>query len=129
MRLGGIAAVAGPLLLGACALPANAVKSCDDRVAVHFPHGATQLNLDAVGQVLLAVSTLDACPSARATITGHADRGETEGLSAIRAANVASVLVKNGVARRRIQVRVAGLDSAARQPGEPDNRFVAVEWR
>lgn len=126
MRLGGFFAAAGaPLLLAACALPAERRKSCTDSVSVRFPPGATQLNLDAVGQVLLAVATLDACPAARATVTGHADRGELPALGAARANNVASVLAKNGVARDRIQIVAAARETAAK----PNNRFVAVEWR
>jgi outer membrane protein OmpA-like peptidoglycan-associated protein len=127
MRLGEFfAAAAAPLLLAACALPAEPRKSCSDRVSVPFPPGATQLNLDAVGQVLLAVATLDACPEARATVTGHADRGEPPALGAARASNVASVLTKNGVGRDRIRiVAVAARETVAK----PNNRFVAVEWR
>lgn len=130
MQFGGILAAAGvPLLLASCALPAQASKSCKDRVSVHFSPGAAQLNLDAVGQVLLAVSTLDACPAAHATVTGHAARGELEGLSAIRAANVASVLEKNGIGRARIQVRDARLETGPADRNSPDNRFVVIEWR
>ncbi len=130
MRIGELLAAAGvPLLLADCALPAQPSKSCKDAVSVHFSPGAAQLNLDAVGQVLLAVSTLDACPAAHATVTGHADRGELEALSAIRAANVASVLAKNGIDRARIQVRNAGLETQPDVHNPPDNRVVAIEWR
>ena len=126
MRLGGIvAAVAAPLLLAACALPAEPRKSCRDHVSIHFSPGAAQLNLDAVAQVLLAVATLDACPSAHATVIGHADSTELHGLGAARASNVASVLTKNGIDPARIHIRRAGLET----PKNPDNRFVAVEWR
>ena len=126
MRIGGIAAAVGAsLALGSCALPAEPVKSCIDGVFIRFPPGAAQLNLDAVGQVLLAVATLDACPAARATVTGHADRGELRALSTVRAANVASVLAKNGIDRRRILVRNAGEEIAAKS----DNRLVSIVWR
>jgi len=126
MRFGGtVAAAAAPLMLAACALPAEPVKSCSDHVSIRFSPGASQLNLDAVAQVLLAVATLDACPSARATVTGHADRGELPALSAVRAGNVAAVLAKNGIDRDRIEVRNAGVE----MPKRPNNRFVAVEWR
>ena len=126
MRFGGtILASGAPLLLAACALPAEPRKSCSDSVSVRFSPGAAQLNLDAVGQVLLAVATLDACPSARATVTGHADGGEVQALSTIRASNVASVLAKNGVDRGRIQVVRTGRE----EPTKPGNRFVSVAWR
>jgi len=126
MRIGGLLAAAGaPMLLSACALPSEPIKSCKDGVFVRFSPGRTQLNLDAVGQVLLAVATLEACPSARATVIGHADPDEQARIGAARATNVASVLAKNGIDRGRIQIR----NAAQKTPAKPGNRFVSVEWR
>ena len=133
MRPGGfIAAFAAPLLLGSCAVP---VLACADAVTVYFSRGFDQLNLDALDQVLLAVSTLNACPTARALVTGHIDGTElaTPALGHSRAANVASVMIKNGVAPARITLRNRGFARPARPTGpgiaEPMNRFVAIEWR
>ena len=133
MRPGGyIAAVAAPLLLGSCTVP---VKGCADAVNVYFSRGFDQLNLDALDQVLLAVSTLNACPAASAVVTGHIDGTElaTPALGQSRAANVTSVMIKNGIAPTRITVHNRGFDSPARPtaPGiaEPKNRVVAIEWR
>ena len=133
MRPGGfIAAFAAPLLLGTCALP---VKSCADAVNVYFSRGFDQLNLDALDQVLLAVGTLNACPAAKAIVTGHIDGTElaTPALGYSRAANVSSVMIKNGIAPARITVRNHGFARPARPtaPGiaEPKNRVVAIEWR
>lgn len=132
MRIGGILlAAAAPLLLGSCALP---VKSCNDRVMVYFSRGFDQINLDALNQVLLAVSTLNACPAAKATVTGHIDGAEIgmPALGQTRAANVTSVMTKNGIARARITVRNAGFADPARptSPGiaEPKNRYVSIDW-
>jgi outer membrane protein OmpA-like peptidoglycan-associated protein len=132
MRPGGfIAAVAAPLLLGSCALP---VKACADAVNVYFSRGFDQINLDALDKVLLAVSTLNACPAARAVVSGHIDGTElaTPALGQARAANVTAVMVKNGIAPARITVRNEGFARPARPtaPGiaEPKNRFVAIEW-
>ena len=133
MRPGGIiATVAAPLLVGSCAVP---VMACADAVNVYFSRGFDQLDLDALDQVLLAVSTLNACPAARAVVTGHIDGTElaTPTLGHARAANVSSVMVKNGIAPARITVRNRGFARPARPtaPGiaEPKNRFVAIEWR
>lgn len=133
MRTGGfIAAVAAPLLLaGSCASPA---ASCADSVRVYFSRGFDQLGLAALNEVLLAVSALNACPAARATVTGHIDAAElaTPQLGQSRAANVRSVMTKNGIEPARIQVRNDGFASPAKPtaPGvaEAKNRFVAIEW-
>lgn len=135
MRPGGpIVAAAAPLLIGGCALPAEPVKACRDAVNVYFTGGIDQLGLDALDKTLLAVSTLQACPRARATVTGHIDGAElgTPRLGQMRAANVRSVMVKRGIESARISVRNAGFAAPARPtaPGisEPKNRFVAIEW-
>jgi outer membrane protein OmpA-like peptidoglycan-associated protein len=135
MRPGEIfTAAAAPLLLGSCALDGGPAKACSDAVTVYFSRGFAQIDLDALNQVLVAVSTLNACPAARATVTGHIDGAEvgTPGLGLSRAANVGSVMAKNGIERSRITVRNAGFDAPARPtaPGiaEPRNRFVAIEW-
>ncbi len=123
MRIGGYLALAlGAALLGSCSLPAEPVKACKDGVRVHFTRQVAQLNLDALENVLLAVSTLKACPAAMATVTGHIDRTElvTPRLGAARAANVTSLLTKNGIDRSRITVSSAS---------EPSERLVAIEWR
>lgn len=132
MRFGGILAAAAPLLLGSCAVP---VKACQDAVKVYFGRGFDQINLDALNQVLLAVSTLNACPAARATLTGHIDGAELQvpALGFRRAVNVRSVMTKNGIAPARLTVRDAGFEAPDRPtaPGiaDPKNRFVAIEWR
>ena len=127
MRLGGIFTGIAPLALGACAASGGSSLTCNDGVSVHFPRGGDELNLAAVNQVLRTVSTLDACPSAKAIVTGHADAGEHDGLSGRRAVNVASVLAKNGVERTRITVRDAGPGEAG-QASRPDSRFVDIVW-
>ena len=137
MRLGGlsIAAAAAPLLLGTCALPGPPVKACRDAVRVYFTRGIDQLGLDALDQTLLAVSTLEACPRARAIVTGHVDGTEIgiPRLGLARAINVSSVMTKRGVDRTRITIRDAAFAQPAlpTAPGvaESKNRFVAIEWR
>lgn len=129
MRFGGILIIAaGAFLLGSCA---ETVKSCKDAVNVYFSRGFDQLNLDALTNVLLAVNTLNACPAARAMVTGHIDGAEigTPRLGLSRAANVRSVMTKNGIDRSRITVRDAGLSAPDAPADEPSNRFVAIEWR
>ena len=121
MRIGGYLAAA-PALLVSCSLPSEPVKACKDGVSVYFTRQVAQLNLDALENVLLAVSTLKACPAAKATVTGHIDNAElrTPHLGAARAANVTSLLTKNGIDRARITVRDAS---------KPSERLVAIEWR
>jgi outer membrane protein OmpA-like peptidoglycan-associated protein len=127
MRIGGIsAALAAPLLLAGCALPAEPRMACNDAVTLHFARDGAELNLDAVGKVLLTVSTLEACPGAHATVTGHADIGEVKSIARARASNVASVMAKNGIDQRRIVVDNALTPAPANK--EPDNRFVSIRW-
>jgi hypothetical protein len=122
MRFGGILAAAAPVMLGSCSLPPEPVKACKDNVEIRFTRRAAELNLDALENVLLAVSTLKACPAARATVTGRVEGAEraTPRLGAARAANVTSLLIKNGIDRSRITVR---------ETGRPDRRIVAIEWK
>jgi len=136
LRLRAIAlAAAAPLSLGCCAVPGEPVKACRDAVRVYFTRGIDQLGLEALDQTLLAVSTLEACPKATATVTGHVDGAEIgmPRLGLARAANVSSVMVKRGVARGRITVRDAAFAQPDRPtaPGisEPRNRFVTIEWQ
>ena len=121
MRFGGIPALASVLLIS-CSLPAEPVKSCKDEVDVYFSRQVDQLNLDALNNVLLAVSTLKACPAAKATITGHFDGTEQRParLAQKRAANVRSLMTKRGIDPARITIR---------QVEQPSKRFVAIEWR
>lgn len=121
MRIGGIFAAA-PVLLASCSLPAEPVKACRDAIDVKFSRQASELNLAALENVLLAVSTLKACPAARATVTGHVDAAErgTPSLGAARAANVTSLLTKNGIDRARITVL---------RTGKPGRRVVAIAWK
>ena len=134
MQIGGLIVAVAPLLLGSCAVPAEPVKGCRDAVNVYFTRGIDQLGLDALDKTLLAVSTLRACPAAKATVTGHIDGAElrTPRLGLMRAANVSSVMIKRGIDRGRITVRNAGFAAPARATGtgipEPNNRFVAIEW-
>ena len=127
MRLGGfLFLTAASLAPGGCALPAEPAMACADAVSVPFPKGGAELNLAAVNKVLMAASTLNACPEARATVTGHADTSEQPALAGARAANVASVIAKNGIDQRRLIVTETGARrQAARQP---NNRFVEVAW-
>jgi outer membrane protein OmpA-like peptidoglycan-associated protein len=137
LRLGGssiaIAVAAAPLALGSCAA-AQPVMACKDTINVYFSRGLAGIDLEALNQVLLAVSTLSACPAARATVTGHIDGAEIgmRDLGLSRARNVGSVMAKNGIARSRITVRDAGFGEPGRptSPGiaEPKNRFVAISW-
>ena len=136
MRQGGyLIAVSAPLWLGSCALPGEPVKACRDAVNVYFTGGIDQLGLEALDATLLAVATLEACPAARATVTGHIDGAEIgmPHLGLARAANVRSVMVKRGVAGARIVVRDAAFAQPAlpTPPGvpEPKNRFVAIAWK
>ena len=136
MRFGGLfAAIAAPLALGSCTLPSEQVKACRDAVNVYFTRGIDQLGLEALEATLLAVATLEACPAARATVTGHIDGTEIgrPRLGLARAANVGSVMVKRGVDTARITIRDNAFARPARPtpPGvpEPRNRFVAIEWR
>lgn len=121
MRIGGLLALA-PALLGSCSLPSEPVKACKDGVMVNFGRGIDQLGLDALNHVLLAVSTLKACPAAKATVTGHIDRAELGSplLAQGRAANVRSLMTKRGIDPNRITVR----DVSA-----PSKRLVTIEWR
>jgi outer membrane protein OmpA-like peptidoglycan-associated protein len=141
VRRGGLSSVAAVaallalLLPGACAVPSAPVKACHGAVRVYFARGIDQLGLAALDRTLLAVSTLEACPRARATVTGHVDATEIgiPRLGLARAANVRSIMVKRGIERARITVRDAAFARPARPtaPGiaEPKNRFVAIEWR
>ena len=135
MRIGGFLLAAGASLsLGSCAVSGSPIKDCHDGIKVYFTRGIDQLGLDALNKTLLAVSTLEACPNAKAVVTGHIDGTEIgmPRLGMTRAANVSSVMIKRGVDRRRITVR----DAEFRQPakptgpgiGEAKNRFVAIEW-
>jgi len=130
MRNGGFLAAATALLVS-CSLPAEPVKACNDAVNVYFTRQVAQLNLDALENVLLAVSTLKACPAAKAKVTGHIDGAErrTPRLGEARAANVTSLLTKNGIERSRITVIDAGLAAPADTGSQPRNRFVSIEWR
>jgi outer membrane protein OmpA-like peptidoglycan-associated protein len=101
--------------------------ACADGVSVPFPKNKAELDLDAVGKVLLTVSTLEACPSASATVTGHAGRDEPDTLAGTRAGNVAAVLNKNGIEASRIRIALA--DGTGGAAAKPDNRSVSVSWR
>lgn len=118
----GVMLAAAPALLSSCTLPAEPIKACKDAVDVYFSRQADELNLAALQNVLLAVSTLKACPAARATVTGHIDKAELKipRLGRARAANVTSLLTKNGIDRARITMR----DAAS-----PGKRIVAIAWK
>ena len=136
MRIGGhLLAAAASLSLGSCAASGEAIKACHDAVKVYFTRGIDQLGLDALNKTLLAVSTLEACPNAKAVVTGHIDGTEIgmPRLGMTRAANVSSVMIKRGVDRRRITIRDAEFRQPARPTapgiGDAKNRFVAIEWQ
>jgi outer membrane protein OmpA-like peptidoglycan-associated protein len=101
--------------------------ACADGVSVHFADNAAQLDLDAVGKVLLTVSTLEACPAAHAIVTGHAETGERAAVARARAINVAAVLSKNGIDARRI--RIVDANQVGSVAHQPDDRFVSISWK
>lgn len=128
MRLRGVSTAAAVLpLLSGCALPAEPRMACADGVSVHFADNAAQLDLDAVGEVLLTVSTLEACPAAHAIVTGHAEKYERAAVAGARASNVAAVLNKNGIDAQRISI--AHANAAGPSAHQPDNRFVSISWK
>ena len=128
MNLGGIVTLlATTMALGSCAVP---LKGCRDAVDVYFSPGWDQINLAALDTIMLAATTLQACPAAQATLTGHVegDEATTPALGLTRAMNVASVLAKNGVDRTRLTVRNAGRAPPSPKAARPSNRLVDIRW-